>query len=134
MNLRICGSFPGSALTQSKILPETSSSRSIWRLMVSSLMLSLRRFISRMASSPSEIILSSSGLPVGWGFSSTSSTTSLQKMRAMRNTTTDAAAAMIKWPGLYRGSSRAYSTHTTAAAYMGAADLCTIFFIARLRF
>jgi hypothetical protein len=26
------------------------------------------------------------------------------------------------------------STHTTAAAYMGAADLCTIFFIARLRF
>ena len=72
--------------------------------------------------------------PENHGFSFTSSTTSLQKMRAMRNTTTDAAAAMIKWPGLYRGSSRAYSTHTTAAAYMGAADLCTIFFIARLRF
>ena len=116
----------------------TEQSVAFWREFLpevpEDMVLSLRRFISRMASSPSEIILSSSGLPVGWDFSSTSSTTSLQKMRAMRNTTTDAAAAIIKWPGLYRGSSRAYSTHTTAAAYMGAADLCTIFFIARLRF
>lgn len=116
MNLRICGSFSGLAFTQSKILPEISSSRSIWRLIFSSLMDSFRRFISAMARLPSEIILSSSALPVGSGFSSTSSTTSLQKSRAMRYTAADAAAHSAKCPTRYSGNSSAYRIHTTAAA------------------
>ena len=64
MNRRIWGSFSGWAFTSSKILALTCSSRTMSAEIPGSAMLSSSRFISRMASSPSRIILSSSALPV----------------------------------------------------------------------